>query len=42
MLVLGHERSEEAGMKHLGSWLAPILSTIPVEFVDSGEPFCYL
>lgn len=42
MLVLGHERSEEAGMKHLGSWLAPILPGIPVEFVDSGEPFCYL
>ena len=42
MLILGHERSEEAGMKHLGSWLEPILPGIQVEFVDSGEPFCYL
>ncbi|NCB36607.1 MAG: hypothetical protein EOM58_11265, partial [Clostridia bacterium] len=39
IIVLGHERSEEPGMKHLGAWMAPILDGIPVVFVDSGEPF---
>ena len=39
IIVLGHERSEEPGMKHLGTWMAPILGGIPVVFVDSGEPF---
>ena len=39
ILVLGHERSEEAGMKHLGAWLADILPGIPVDFLDAEEPF---
>lgn len=42
MLVLGHERSEEAGMKYMAEWLVPMLSGIPVHFVDSKEPFIYL
>lgn len=42
MLVLGHERSEEMGMKHLGEWLKDITNEIEVMFIDSGEPFTYL
>ena len=42
MLILGHERSEEAGMKHLVEWLEPILPGLPVHFLDAKEPFCYL
>lgn len=42
MLVLGHERSEEAGMKHLVEWLKPMLNGIPVYFIDAKEPFNYL
>ncbi len=42
ILVLGHERSEEAGMKHLGAWMQPIIGDISVAFVDSGEPFTLL
>ena len=42
MLVLGHERSEEAGMKHLGLWLADCLGGLDVCFVDAREPFRYL
>lgn len=42
MLVLGHERSEEMGMKHLVSWLKDITGDIPVTFVDAKEPFQYL
>ncbi len=42
MLVLGHERSEEWGMKHLGSWMQDITGDIEVHFIDAGEPFQYL
>lgn len=42
MLVLGHERSEEMGMKHLGDWMKDITGDLEVVFVDSREPFSYL
>lgn len=42
MLILGHERSEEAGMKYLGEWMAPFLDGIPVTFVDAKDPFDYI
>lgn len=42
MLVLGHERSEEWGMKYLPEWLEPVLDGIPAVFLDAGEPFSYL
>lgn len=42
MLTLGHERSEEAGMKHLVPWLKERFKSVPVTFVDAKEPFKYL
>ena len=42
MLVLGHERSEEWGMKHLVDWLESVTEGIPAVFLDAGEPFTYL
>lgn len=42
MLVLGHERSEEMGMKHLGSWMKDITGELEINFIDAGEPFLYL
>lgn len=42
MLVLGHERSEEPGMKYLPEWLQSIVGDIEVEFLDAKEPFIYL
>lgn len=42
MLVLGHERSEEWGMKYLPEWLEAISDGIPAVFLDAGEPFGYL
>lgn len=42
MLVLGHERSEEMGMKHLGDWMKDITGDIEIHFVDAKEPFTYL
>jgi putative NIF3 family GTP cyclohydrolase 1 type 2 len=41
MIVVGHERSEEPGMKGLAALLRPLLRGIPVKFIDSGEPFLY-
>jgi putative NIF3 family GTP cyclohydrolase 1 type 2 len=41
MIVIGHERSEEPGMKELAKRLQPLLKVIPVHFSDSGEPFIY-
>lgn len=42
ILILGHERSEEWGMKHLPEWMRSVTGDIPVEFIDAGEPFQYL
>ncbi|MGE6573823.1 Nif3-like dinuclear metal center hexameric protein [Paenibacillus xylanexedens] len=42
MLVIGHERSEEWGMKHMTEWLQPLVGNIPVHFIDAKEPFLYL
>lgn len=42
MLTLGHERSEEAGMKYLAPWLKERFEELPVTFVDAKEPFKYL
>jgi putative NIF3 family GTP cyclohydrolase 1 type 2 len=42
MIVVGHERSEEPGMKELANYLPPLLDGIPVHFSDAGEPFIYL
>ena len=39
IVVLGHERSEEPGMKFLGRWTASFLPEIPVLFLDAEEPF---
>ncbi len=42
MLTLGHERSEEAGMKYMAPWIKERFEDIPVTFVDAKEPFKYL
>jgi len=42
MIIVGHERSEEPGMKELANQLQPLLKGIPVHFADAGEPFIYL
>jgi len=42
LIILGHNRSEEVGMKYLKTWLEPLLPGIPILFVEAGEPFAYL
>ncbi len=41
LIVAGHNRTEEAGMKHLPEWLAAILPGIPAFFVEAGDPYQY-
>lgn len=42
MLIVGHERTEEWGMKHMAEWLQTLVEDTPVTFVDAKEPFLYL
>jgi len=42
MIVVGHERTEEWGMKYMSEWLQPLADGLPVTFVDAKEPFQYL
>jgi putative NIF3 family GTP cyclohydrolase 1 type 2 len=42
LLIVGHERTEEWGMKYMAQWLKPHVSGLPVTFVDAKEPFTYL
>ena len=42
MLTLGHERTEESGMKYMAGWLRERFSDFPIDFIDAKEPFKYL
>ncbi len=39
LILLGHEVSEEAGMRYCAEWLKGILPGVPVEYIRAGEPF---
>lgn len=42
MIVVGHERTEEWGMKYMPQWLKSLVGdNIPVIFIDAKEPFSY-
>ena len=41
IIIAGHERTEEWGMKHMTGWLAELTRT-PVTFVDAKDPYTYL
>jgi putative NIF3 family GTP cyclohydrolase 1 type 2 len=42
LIVLGHDRTEEVGMKHLPDWLLKIFPLMPISFIEAGEPFSYI
>lgn len=42
LLIIGHERTEEAGMKYLPQWMEERIEGIKVTFIDAKEPFTYL
>ena len=39
LILLGHEPSEEAGMKYCAAWLKTFIPEVPIEFIQAGEPF---
>ncbi len=39
LIVLGHLVSEQAGMQYCAEWLKGFIPEVPVEFVQSAEPF---
>lgn len=39
MILIAHEKGEEAGMDNCARWLRTFITEVPVEFVSSGEPF---
>jgi putative NIF3 family GTP cyclohydrolase 1 type 2 len=41
LIILGHNRTEEVGMKYLPDWLKTLFPEMPVWFVEAGEPFSY-
>ena len=41
MIQLGHEKTEEPGMKYLPLLLKKYIRNIPVTFIDSEEPYTY-
>ena len=42
LIILGHNRTEEVGMKHLPIWLEKLFPDLPISFLEAGEPFSYL
>ena len=42
LIVLGHAKSEEAGMKHLAGWLRPLVPGVPITHVPAGSPFVFV
>jgi putative NIF3 family GTP cyclohydrolase 1 type 2 len=39
LILLGHEVSEEGGMKYCAEWLKGVLPGMPIEFIKAGQPF---
>jgi putative NIF3 family GTP cyclohydrolase 1 type 2 len=42
LLIIGHERSEEWGMKYFAEVLQTLVPGMPVAFAEAKEPFLYL
>jgi putative NIF3 family GTP cyclohydrolase 1 type 2 len=39
LILLGHEVSEEAGMRYCAEWLKTVLPGVPIEYIRAGEPY---
>lgn len=42
LIILGHERSEEAGMAYLVDWLGERLPEVPIHYLPAGDPIWFL
>jgi putative NIF3 family GTP cyclohydrolase 1 type 2 len=38
-VIISHNRKEEAGMDNCANWLRTFISEVPIQFMESGEPF---
>jgi putative NIF3 family GTP cyclohydrolase 1 type 2 len=38
-IMLGHNVSEEAGMREMAQWIETLVPEVPVQLITSGEPF---
>jgi len=39
LILMGHDVSEELGMKECAGWLRAFVPEVPIEFIPAGEPF---
>ena len=39
MILMAHERGEQAGMDYCAEWLRTFITEVPVKFLSSNEPF---
>ena len=39
LILLGHNNSEEGGMRYCKEWLQTFIDEMPIEFVPAGDPF---
>jgi putative NIF3 family GTP cyclohydrolase 1 type 2 len=39
MIILGHTVSEEAGMEYCAQWMDSFIDEVPVQYIESGDPF---
>jgi putative NIF3 family GTP cyclohydrolase 1 type 2 len=39
LILLGHSTSETDGMDYAGTWLRTLFPTLPIQYVNSGEPY---
>ncbi len=39
MIILGHVPSEEAGMEECARWLKTFIKEVPVNYIQTPEPF---
>ena len=39
MIMIGHEPSEDPGMKLCADWLKTFISEVPVEWIPAADPF---
>ena len=42
LMIVGHAKSEEAGMNYLVEWLQPKVAQIPITYIPVGEPIMVL
>jgi hypothetical protein len=38
-IILGHAVSEDPGMEEFARWLRGFVTTVPIQFVPTGEPY---